>query len=86
MTDLYEKKNIPKVIYCIHALSYLLAKNGKAPNIKNLVGQLVFSEEILGNTAQGLGDCNVPDFGNVSKDLDKEMKKEETDEESMLLN
>lgn len=23
LTDLYDKKNIPKVIYCIHALSYL---------------------------------------------------------------
>jgi Ras GTPase-activating-like protein IQGAP2/3 len=24
LTDLYEKKNIPKVIYCIHALRYVM--------------------------------------------------------------
>ena len=43
MTDLYDKKNIPKVIYCIHALSHLLAKKGLAPHIKNLLGQLSFT-------------------------------------------
>jgi hypothetical protein len=40
---LYDKKNIPKVIYCIHALSHLLAKKGLAPHIKNLLGQLSFT-------------------------------------------
>lgn len=25
LTDLYEKKNLPKVIYCIHALRYLIS-------------------------------------------------------------
>ena len=86
LTDLYEKKNIPKVIYCIHAYSYLLAKKGKAPNIKNLVGKLEFSEEALGNAAKGLGDQDVPDFGNISKDLDKEMNQESEEDRNLNFN
>jgi len=82
LTDLYEKKNIPKVIYCIHALSYLLAKKGKAPSIKNLMGKLMFYQDVSSNTAEGLDGSNLPDFGNISKDLDKEIQSGETDAES----
>jgi hypothetical protein len=46
LTDLYDKKNIPKVIYCIHALSHLLAKKGLGPHIKNLLGKLTFTGEL----------------------------------------
>ncbi|KAJ3303693.1 hypothetical protein HDV03_003566 [Kappamyces sp. JEL0829] len=87
LTDLYEKKNIPKVIYCIHALSYLLAKAGKAPNIKNLVGKLSFSEDILNATAAGLDEAAVamPAFGNISHDLDKELNQESEEEKQARL-
>ena len=73
LIDLYEKKNIPKVIYCIHAYSYLLAKKGLAPNIKNLVGKLKFSKQALGDAADGLGDSDLPDFGNLKSELEKEL-------------
>ncbi len=43
LIDLYDKKNIPKVIYCIHALSHMLHKLGLAPRIKDLLGKLEFS-------------------------------------------
>lgn len=83
LTDLYEKKNIPKVIYCIHAFSYLLSRQGKAPHIKNLVGHLEFSADVLAATSQGLEDAAVsmPAFGNMASDFAKEMKIEETEEE-----
>jgi hypothetical protein len=42
LIDLYDKKNIPKVIYCIHALSHLLYKRGLAPRITDLLGKLQF--------------------------------------------
>eukprot|EP00126_Sphaerothecum_destruens_P000627 Sdes_comp10791_c0_seq1m2457 len=29
LTDIYDKKNIPKLIYCLHALSHFLNKLGK---------------------------------------------------------
>ena len=76
MTDLYEKKNIPKVIYCIHALrwvesptstipslilySHLLARRGMAERIGNLLGQLQFSDDQLQKTQKGLKDAGVP--------------------------
>ncbi|KAH9371977.1 hypothetical protein HPB48_021274 [Haemaphysalis longicornis] len=43
--DLYEKKNLPKVIYCLHALSLYLFKLGKAPRIKEVTGKLHFSDD-----------------------------------------
>ncbi|KAI9140363.1 hypothetical protein BKA69DRAFT_1080627 [Paraphysoderma sedebokerense] len=83
LTDLYDKKNIPKVIYCIHALSHLLAKKGIAPKIKNLLGQLKFTDEELEATQKGLDAAGVsmPAFGNVDKALEKELEPQMSDEE-----
>lgn len=73
--DLYEKKNVPKVIYCIHALSHLLAKLGLAPHIKNLVGKLQFTDEQLDATAQSLDEAGVPmpQFGGIAHALAAEL-------------
>ncbi|TFK28757.1 IQ domain-containing protein-containing RasGAP [Coprinopsis marcescibilis] len=78
LTDLYDKKNIPKVIYCIHALSHLLARRGLAQRIGNLLGQLQFSDDQLTKTQKGLKDAGVamPNFGNVGKELAKEINEE----------
>ncbi|KZT72473.1 ras GTPase-activating protein [Daedalea quercina L-15889] len=81
LTDLYEKKNFPKVIYCIHALSHLLARRGLAQRIGNLVGHLQFTDDQLQKTQKGLKDSGVamPNFGNVGRELAKEIN--EPDEE-----
>ncbi|KII94770.1 hypothetical protein PLICRDRAFT_127987 [Plicaturopsis crispa FD-325 SS-3] len=78
LTDLYEKKNLPKVIYCIHALSHLLARRGLAERIGNLLGRLQFSDDQLQATQKGLKDAGVamPNFGNVGKELAKEINEE----------
>ncbi|KAF9259503.1 hypothetical protein L218DRAFT_963533 [Marasmius fiardii PR-910] len=78
LTDLYEKKNIPKVIYCIHALSHLLARRGLAERIGNLLGRLQFSDDQLQRTQKGLKDSGVamPNFGNVGRELAKEINEE----------
>ncbi|KAF9534346.1 IQ domain-containing protein-containing RasGAP [Crepidotus variabilis] len=86
LTDLYEKKNLPKVIYCIHALSHLLAYRGMAQKIGNLLGQLHFSDDQLIRTQKGLKDAGVamPNFGNVGKEVAKEIEppaQEETEDE-----
>ncbi|KAL1922094.1 uncharacterized protein VTP21DRAFT_10736 [Calcarisporiella thermophila] len=76
LTDLYEKKNVPKVIYCIHALSYLLSRRGLAPCVKNLVGQLEFADEVIQATQEGLqkhGDA-LPSFRNISSALSHELR------------
>lgn len=78
LTDLYEKKNFPKVIYCIHALSHLLARRGLAQRIGNLVGHLQFTDDQLQQTQKGLKDSGVamPNFGNVGRELAKEINEE----------
>ncbi|KXN90244.1 Ras GTPase-activating-like protein rng2 [Leucoagaricus sp. SymC.cos] len=78
LTDLYEKKNIPKAIYCIHALSHLLARRGLARRIGNLIGHLHFSDDDLQKTQKGLKESGVvvPDFGNVGRELAKEINEE----------
>ncbi|KIJ20004.1 hypothetical protein PAXINDRAFT_166178 [Paxillus involutus ATCC 200175] len=78
LTDLYEKKNLPKVIYCIHALSHLLARRGLAQRIGNLLGQLQFSDDQLQKTQKGLNEAGVtmPNFGNVGRELAKEINEE----------
>ncbi|KAF0468087.1 IQ domain-containing GTPase activating protein [Gigaspora margarita] len=75
LTDLYEKKNIPKVIYCIHALSHLLSRRGLTGRIKNLVGKLEFTDEQLHLTQRGLDASGVimPSFANVGNVLSAEL-------------
>lgn len=70
-TDLYEKKNFPKVVYCLHALSHVLARKGLSPSINNLVGKLKFSEDQIEATQQSLEASGVamPQFGNIENAL-----------------
>lgn len=82
LTDLYDKKNIPKVIYCIHALSHLLVRRGLAERMGNLLGQLQFSNDQLEKAQRGLKDAGVamPNFGAVGRELAKEMNEEPEEE------
>ncbi|KAK5992886.1 Ras GTPase-activating-like protein rng2 [Cladobotryum mycophilum] len=87
LIDLYEKKNIPKVIYCIHALSWLLFRKGIVDfQIGNLVGQLEFEHHELEAMQKGLDmlGTNMPSFGNMGADFgvpQPEPEPEETEEE-----
>ena len=68
LVDLYDKKNIPKVIYCIHALSWLLYRKGMLDfRIGNLVGQLQFEDHELEATQKGLDKAGVsmPNFSGM---------------------
>ncbi|CAK7225761.1 iqgap-related protein [Sporothrix bragantina] len=84
MIDLYEKKNIPKVIYCIHALSWLLFRKGIVDfRIGNLIGQLEFEHHELEAVQKGLDKlgANMPSFGNIGADFDEPSEPVETEEE-----
>ena len=89
LVDLYEKKNIPKVIYCIHALSWLLLRKGMVDfRIGNLVGQLEFEHHELEATQKGLDKAGVsmPNFSGMREKLGAEPEPPppepvETDEE-----
>ncbi|RXK36438.1 hypothetical protein M231_06282 [Tremella mesenterica] len=86
VTDLYNKRNIPKVIFCIHVLSHLLSRLGRAERIGNLVGQFEFTDEQLAATQKGLQGVPMPNFGDVRNTLAKEAswepeEPEETEDE-----
>lgn len=70
LTDLYDKKNIPKVIYCVHALGFILSSQDLAPPIGDLVGKLEFTEDEIMDTQKGLdarGLSNLPNFKGMNK-------------------
>lgn len=77
--DLYEKKNIPKVIYCIHALSWLLYRKGIVEfRIGNLVGQLQFEEHELEEAQKGIDRSGIamPNFGGMREAMEVEPEPE----------
>lgn len=79
LVDLYEKKNIPKVIYCIHALSWLLFRKGIVDfRIGNLVGKLQFEDHELEATQKGLDKSGVsmPNFSGMQANFQVEPEPE----------
>lgn len=92
LTDLYEKKNIPRVIYTIHAVAYALYVEGITPPMSNLVGKLEFSDEELARTQRGLDNLGVrmPNFSSMNKELGMDVEPvpepepEESEEEIMV--
>lgn len=86
LIDLYEKKNIPKVIYCIHALSWLLYRKGIVDfRIGNLVGQLEFEHHELEEMQKGLDKAGIsmPSFSGMGASFGAEPEPEpvETEDE-----
>lgn len=78
-TDLYDRKNMPKVVYCVHALSLFLFKLGKAPQIEDLVGTAQFTEEEISAMKKELDKYGIqmPAFGKIGGILASEMPVDE---------
>ncbi|XP_065836977.1 ras GTPase-activating-like protein IQGAP1 [Oscarella lobularis] len=78
-TDIYDRKNMPKVVYCIHALSIYLFKLGKAPQIQDLHGIAEFTEEEISAMQKALEQYGIqmPHFGKIGGILAKEMSVDE---------
>lgn len=90
LLDVYDKKNVPKAIYCLHALSHFLVKMGLAPKIKRLVGKLKFTEDELIACEEAIlaSGVQLPHFGNVEGALAKalgEMGESEQDMNERLM-
>ena len=75
MTDIYDKKNMPRAIYCIHALSRYLFHLGIAPEIQDLKGIAQFTEEEISAMDSELAKAGVqmPKFGKIGGILAKEI-------------
>ncbi|CDK24190.1 unnamed protein product [Kuraishia capsulata CBS 1993] len=65
LTDLYEMKNFPKVIFCIHALSYMLSSQGKAPELRSLSGEINFSKAEISKIQSKIRGLKLPNFDNI---------------------
>lgn len=75
LTDLYEKKNFPKVVYCLHALSHYMAHQGRSDKVDDLLGQLEFDDAQLTSAQKSIDAAGVamPSFGGVGQALAQEM-------------
>ncbi|NWW95529.1 IQGA2 protein, partial [Rhynochetos jubatus] len=78
-TDVYDRKNIPKTIYCIHALSLYLFKLGLAPQIQDLLGKVDFTEEEISNMRKELEKYGIqmPSFSKIGGILASELSVDE---------
>lgn len=78
-TDVYDRKNMPKVIYCIHALSLYLYKLGIAPQIQDLLGKVDFTEEEISNMRKELEKYGIqmPAFSKIGGILANELSVDE---------
>ncbi|XP_033022497.1 ras GTPase-activating-like protein IQGAP1 isoform X1 [Lacerta agilis] len=78
-TDIYDRKNMPRCIYCIHALSLYLFKLGLAPQIQDLYGKVDFTEEEISNMRLELEKYGIqmPAFGKIGGILANELSVDE---------
>ncbi|XP_060611464.2 ras GTPase-activating-like protein IQGAP1 [Anolis sagrei] len=78
-TDIYDRKNMPRCIYCIHALSLYLFKLGLAPQIQDLYGKVDFTEEEISNMRSELDKYGIqmPAFGKIGGILANELSVDE---------
>uniref|UniRef100_U3JJ02 IQ motif containing GTPase activating protein 3 n=1 Tax=Ficedula albicollis TaxID=59894 RepID=U3JJ02_FICAL len=78
-TDVYDKKNMPRVVYCIHALSFYLFKLGLAPPIQDLYGKVNFTEEEINNMKRELEKygLQLPAFSKIGGILANELSVDE---------
>ncbi|XP_044127441.1 ras GTPase-activating-like protein IQGAP3 isoform X1 [Bufo gargarizans] len=78
-TDIYDKKNMPRVVYCIHALSLYLFKLGLAPQIQDLYGKVNFTEEEISHMKSELDKygLQMPAFSKIGGILANELSVDE---------
>ncbi|XP_071844396.1 ras GTPase-activating-like protein IQGAP1 isoform X4 [Apostichopus japonicus] len=74
-TDIYDKKNMPRMVYCVHALSLYLFKLGIAPQIQDLYGKVEFTEEEISAMQQELDKYGIqmPAFSKIGGILANEL-------------
>ncbi|XP_051271756.1 ras GTPase-activating-like protein IQGAP3 [Dicentrarchus labrax] len=78
-TDVYDKKNMPRAVYCIHALSLFLYRRGLAPQIYDLYGKVKFTEEEINNMKMELDKYGIqmPAFNKIGGILANELSVDE---------
>lgn len=76
--SLYERKNIPSVIYCLHALSHFLKHKGySSKGIKSVYG-VVFPQNLLDEKSAEIKEqeklgIRIPEFGDIRSVIHKDV-------------
>jgi hypothetical protein len=74
MTDIYHMRNMAKLIYCIHALSHLLKRQGKTQQtMEDLYGQAEFTPDVISRTSKTLRPSDMPSFSIVDNLVEEEV-------------
>lgn len=69
LTDLYDAKDVPKVWFCLHAISYIIhLMDPTYPAIENLVGKLEFDENDLKTANRALIGHHLPNFSSADQE------------------
>lgn len=75
LTDLYDAKNIPKVWFCLHALSYILHRSdSRYPKMKDLVNVLTFTQDDIKAANKALVGAPLPKFSGADIGIDGDTK------------
>ena len=83
--DLYEKKNFPKVVYCIHALAHYLRDKGMTGGIVSAAGKIFKSEDIERMDSELLN-VKMPRFDNIQKDIASHKDSDEEEDLEVVKN
>ncbi|KAG7195715.1 uncharacterized protein KQ657_002098 [Scheffersomyces spartinae] len=71
LTDLYDAKNVPKVWFCLHALSFIINNMfPEYPPVAVLVGKLLFLEEEIRQSNRSLVGVGLPNFTSADSGAD----------------
>ncbi|KNC84834.1 hypothetical protein SARC_02975, partial [Sphaeroforma arctica JP610] len=72
--DIYEAKNLPKLIYCLHALSFYLEKTGLTPSIIPLTANSIsFTDQQKDQMHKVLADISMPEFAKANTAVEEEL-------------
>lgn len=78
-SDVYDGKNLPKAVFCLHALSIFLHRKGLAPPMRG--AETSFTKEEISEMARILAERGIklPPFSRVDGLLADELSKDETE-------
>ncbi|XP_068616678.1 ras GTPase-activating-like protein IQGAP3 [Brachionichthys hirsutus] len=78
-TDIYDKKNMPRAVYGLHALSLYLYRRGVAPQIHDLCGKVKFTEDEINSMKSELDKYGIqmPAFSTIGGALANELSGDE---------
>ncbi|ODQ79452.1 hypothetical protein BABINDRAFT_161850 [Babjeviella inositovora NRRL Y-12698] len=65
LTDLYDGKNIPKVIFCLHALAHILHLNGNGPKLEKVTELDDLDEVKFERVLRAIGNMKLPNFDSI---------------------